>query len=174
MLMTKNLKYKFNRRSGQSLVELMGGLLLIIPVALLLLDAGVILAANLSNVDLSKRAARAAASVLNNDGQSDGQTSLGAASQVTENFAKSSTISKVEVSYFDWEPNSAGNSFSRGAQPAQAAAPLPGQVTVVTSMTIVPPVCFPGMPKSLQANAQSIQPIVGLPPVAPIAQQPIP
>jgi hypothetical protein len=73
----------------------------------------------------------------------------------------------VQVSYFDWEPNVQGGSYTQGGAPGNISNPLPGEVTVVTTMQIVPPVPFPGMPQTFTATSQSIQPIVGLPPVAP-------
>lgn len=159
------------RSSGQTLAETIGGLVVLIPIVLLLVDVGTIMAANLTNVDLCKRACRTASSVLDNNGKADGKTAFDAANAIKEKFATSSTIRKPEIAYFDWEPNPntppPPGPFKFGTKPSEAPDPMPGEVTVITTMEIAPPIPFPGMPPTFQAKAQSIQPIVGLPPVVP-------
>gem|GEM_PF-1748109 len=149
-------------------MELLGGLIVIIPIALFLIDVAIILTCNVTNIDICKRAARAAASVLNNQGQPDAQTAMKTANEVVSNFTTSATITGVTMSYFQWTDNN-GNSTNggSGSLPPNAATPQAGEVMVCTTMTVKPPVPFPFLPQQLSMVSQSIQPIVGLPPILP-------
>lgn len=126
------------RGSGQSLLETVVGALILIPLALMCVDALAVINANHSNQELAQTAARAAA----NNADHDAARKI--AEQTVSDFAKSNLISNVSIASFDFN------------------APLK-LVTVSLSMTVNVPVPLP-FASSVRLSASSTQPIVALPP----------
>ena len=151
-------------QSAQSIVELMAGLLVMVPILLFLVDMGVLVIANILNGDLSKTTARAAAMA------SDGATAKTSATTAVSNFNTSGIIKQCTLTYLDWrDPNAGADTpqVSVGALPNNYPNAQPGQVMAVTQVTVAMPIPFPFLPATSVFQAYSIQPIVALKPNLP-------
>ncbi|MBY0356680.1 MAG: hypothetical protein K2W82_01655 [Candidatus Obscuribacterales bacterium] len=160
------------RNKGQSIIETVVGIIVLVPIVLFLFDVAVLVLANTANDNLAKSCARAAAGATNAaTGTGDGQAALIAAQNIANNFQQSLIIRPSGgnfVAGFGWVPDN-------GPPPAtqlapvfsgnlQGAAPAPGQVAVLTRMRVTVPVPMPGLNNSWDFNARAIEPIVSLPP----------
>jgi len=114
------------------------GALVLIPLALMSVDAMAVINANHSNQELAQTAARAAANNITADAAQK------IAEQTVSNFAKTNLIPNVSIASFQFDP-------------AQKL------VTVSVSMTVTIPVPLPWT-SSVKLTASSTQPIVALPP----------
>ena len=137
---------KMRRRTnkGAALTETAAGLILLIPVALFLLDAGALIIAQISNDSLCKHAARAAAELPNGTGQP-------AAMNVVANYAAGG-------------PTLCQNATLKSCN--YSAAPSGGNVvTCTTEITCVLPCPIPlGGPSQVTFDAMDAEPVVGDPP----------
>jgi len=155
---TRFQSHKFRAKQAQSHVEMVAGLLVMVPVTLFLVDLAVLFIACNNNGDLAKSIARAAASAQ------DAKTAITAADSVVTDFRKSKgLISSVTLSCLNWEsPSPAINSFTLGTEVIAVPKPLPGQVLAISTMTVQLPVPFPMLPSRQVFSAYSLQPIVGV------------
>ena len=122
-----------SKLKGQSLMETMVGLTILIPLGLFSFDLTYILIANQNNEKLADTAARAAANYATN------RSALKAAERVIEDFQTHSTYGKITLTSFDF--NTGGN----------------GQVSLVTEIDLKLPVAF-GSWRSMMINAKGLQP----------------
>ncbi len=124
-------------KSGQGLIEVLVGGIVLITVGWFGLDLAAIVMANSTNDGLAKSAARAAAN------QVDKKAAGEAANQCITHFASAGIITKVKMDGdISYEPNKA--------------------VAVRTVMEVRPPVGFPGF-ETITFHAQAVEPIVGVP-----------
>jgi len=130
-----------SKNKGQLSIELIAGLIILIPIVLFLLDVGAVVLANSINDDLAKRSARAAG------GQSTAQQALDAASSVVSRTRSNPVITRVQL-------DPAGFSFDTAS----------GRVSVRTRVDVKLPVPVPGF-ENLNFRAQAVEPIVALPPI---------
>jgi hypothetical protein len=129
---------------GAALTETAAGLILLIPVALFLIDAGALVICQVSNDALAKHAARAAAELPYNTGQ-------GAAANVVANFAAGNTTlcSAATLKLCQYTGGAGTN----------------GVVTCTTEITCKLPCPIPlGGPASQTFDAKCAEPVVGDPP----------
>lgn len=136
------------KKKAQSLIEVVVGVLILIPVGLVLLDLAALVVANSVNDELAKRAARAAA---NMGSQSDAQRAVDA---VKDDFDKSKhgfvrSVNGLNVIAFDEKGNSG--------------------VRVRSDITVVVPAPIPFTPLGQDFNfrAEAQEPIVGIEPAGP-------
>ena len=152
------------RKRGQSIVEIVVGIVFLVPIALFLLDAGVLVLANFANDGLANSAARAAASAIDLSTSQGSQTVAYTAALNTANqFAESPIISKTTTSFltaFSW--NDSGTPATQGTWPSAAVQPGIGDVAVVTSMKVNLPIPFPFVPGSFNFTAAATQPIISI------------
>lgn len=147
------------------MVEMIVGLIVMVPVLLFLIDIGLLVFANIANGDLAKSAARSAASSSDPSGTTQ---AVSYANNAISTFNSSSTgiVSNARLTFLDWNPPG-GTDSTFGSQPSGVPTASPGQVVVATSVTYKPPVPFPFIPASQDFTAYSAQPIVGLAPNLP-------
>lgn len=124
-------------KSGQGLIEILAGSIILIGLGWLGLDVATIVLANSSNDGLAKSAARAAAN------QADKYTATEAANKCIKHFATGGVITKVGLEG-DIDYQSKKN------------------VVVRTTMQVRPPVTFPGF-ELITFHAQAVEPIVADP-----------
>ena len=148
------------------MVEMLVGVMVLIPVVLFLIDVGVLVLAGIMNDDLAKNVARSAANSL------DGTSAQKAADSVVARAAKSGVITHAELIYLYWRSTTPTGDAKTGTAPDGMDEPLPGQVLAVTMVTVRPPVPFPFLPAQQQLRAQATQPIVGIRPNLPGSQGP--
>ena len=148
------------------MVEMLVGVMVLIPVVLFLIDIGVLVLANIINGDLAKNVARAAANAP------DGTTAQKAAENVVGRAAKSGVITQAQLGYLYWRSTTPTADTKTGTAPDGIAEPLPGQVQAVTTVTVKAPVPFPFLPAQHQFSANATQPIVGISPNLPGSQGP--
>ncbi|MBX9573990.1 MAG: hypothetical protein K2X77_34155 [Candidatus Obscuribacterales bacterium] len=135
--MQKVSETKRRRSRGQSLVEVLVGSMVLIPIALFGIDLCVIVLANTANDSLAKTAARAAAN------QGSRQEANAAASKCVDQFKKSSLIVDVQLSQdFNYEKSK--------------------EVIVKTRMTVKLPAGVQGF-DLLKFDAQAVAPVVAAP-----------
>ncbi len=137
MPISRHFKSRKNRK-GQSLIETLTGFMILIPIGLLSYDLTYILIATQNNEMLADNAARAAAS------HSDPVTAQDSAQKALGDFQQTSNYGTVALNDFTY--NDENN----------------GQVSLTMTMTIKIPVVF-GPWSTMTVNAQSVQPIVGIP-----------
>ena len=129
-------------RAGASIVEVMVGLFVIIPLFLCLIDLSAIVLGQITNDALAKRAARAAAH------EKTPALASGAAQQIVNSFNVTGIVSEPELISIDFNSNTDGN------------------VHVVTKVLITIPAPVPFVPllaRSREMRAQASEPIVVLP-----------
>src|SRR5579871_538903 len=126
------------RRSGQSLVETVAGIVILVPLGLFSYDLTFIMVANESNEKLADNAARAAAN------HADIASAQQAAQEAIDDFQQSSHYGKVGLTNFDYDPANTG------------------QISLTTQLDTNLPVCF-GSWKTISINAKGVQPIIGIP-----------
>ena len=137
------MKRDNRKQKGQGLIEVVTVCsAVMIPVALMFLDAIALVGAQSVNVALTKSAARAAAN------GSDLATAQAAANKVQADFHTSSMIPHVQLR--------TGFNATYG---------INGQVLVDTRMTVVLPVPVPGLPSELTLHARSTEAVTGKAPV---------
>jgi UPF0716 family protein affecting phage T7 exclusion len=129
---------KPRQRLGQSLVETMAGIIVIIPLGLFSYDLTYILIANQNNENLADTAARAAAN------HADNESAQLAAQQAIDDFQQRANYGKITLTLFEF--NRADN----------------GQVILATELDAKLPVSF-GSWRSMLLSAKGVQPIVGIP-----------
>lgn len=123
--------------SGISILESVVGVLILVPIVLLAVDATCLLSANRSNQELAHNIARAAANRTKADKAEE------IAKEAVAAFEKPSLIHNVSMSDFKFN--------------------IPSKiVTVTTSMDVAVPVPFPGF-ETIRLNASWSEPIVALP-----------
>lgn len=144
----KNRKHRKNQKirpgkngrsssKGQSLVEVMAGFLVFIPLAFLAVDIVGVTGASQSNEQLSESLARVAAS------QANQVAAQRAAEDAVQNFQKNAAITDVNVELVRYDQGL-------------------GTVSITTAMVFKLPVPMPGYSvMTLRANA--VQPIVATP-----------
>jgi hypothetical protein len=166
---------KRSRNQAQSIIETVVGIIFMIPIVLFLFDVGVLVLANTANDNLSKQAARAAASatILDASGNPIGTATAGetAANGIISKFATSGYIQKVKMAYFAYvppPPNATSikdTGAGMGSVPANAQInPGEGNVAVVVAMEAHAPVPFPGFDPTRVFWARAVEPIVSVPP----------
>lgn len=154
------------KRSGQSIIETVVGIIIIIPIVVLLLDVALLVLANSANDNLAKSCARAAASATNGAGTGNGNQALQAAQNIANNFQQSLIIQRVGgnfVTGFCWNPDAPGFAKVNSGN-LQGPDPAPGQVAVLTTMRVSVPIPLPGTPNQWNFRARAVEPIVSLPP----------
>lgn len=155
-----------SRKRAQSIVETVVGAIFLIPIALFLLDVGILVAVEISNDSLAKSAARAAASAVD-QGVQTGTAGAGhkAAQDVADNFATSGIIKHPDSGSFltGYSWNAYGSADSAGANwPSDLAAPTLGNVAVVTTMKVSLPIPFPFLPRTIDLKSKSVDSIVSV------------
>lgn len=125
------------RNKGQSLVEVMVGLIILVPIGLAALDLVVFTQATQANEQLAETAARAAASAGSQSGAQQN------AQDVMQRFQPSSIMPSAEISSVQ---------FNTGTQ----------MVTVTTTMQVQVPVPMPFL-SNVTCTANSVQPILSTP-----------
>lgn len=126
-----------NRKRGTSMLEMMAGALVLIPLLFLAVDGAYVMICSKSNQELVEHAARIAA---NKTQQSDALT---AASNIVAAFHKTDNMDSVTIERFDFDRNRK-------------------IVIVVTGMDVRMPVPLPGL-ISTHLTAKSVHPVVGIP-----------
>ncbi len=153
----------FSRRCrvAQSIIETVVGIIFLIPIVLFLFDVAVLILANTANDNLCKNAARAAASATDVSGYGNSGAAGTAATNIVNKFAVSGLIPVRTLNLVDWNGTVAisAGSLPGSIGPTSAA----GQVYVVTSMDVQPPVPFPGVDRRT-FYAKAVEPIVSIPP----------
>jgi hypothetical protein len=159
---------QMQRRSGQSMVELLGGLVILIPVVLVLLDLAIIVIAVQVNDGACRDAARAAAAgrpvaYTNANGTTFPETAKSRAQGVITRAAAGAKgyISVLELVDADTHPN-----------PVAIVAPDPqfggayqGSYQVTTHMRVNVPASIPGVtPEFIDLNARQEFPITMIEP----------
>ncbi len=125
--------------NGQVYIEVLCGIMILIPIALFGLDLIVLVLANSANDSLAKDCARAAANAQGSGG------ALTAAKQIVDQFPASPLIEKVIL-------DDSKLSFNTSA----------GAVVVETEMTVRIPVTLPGTISSMKFRARASEPVVGI------------
>lgn len=153
------------RRSGQSIVETVVGIIFLVPIVLFLLDIAVLVMTNTANDNLAKTAARAAASAHDGSGEGSSEAAYSAAQTTANTMAESAIITKPSgggsfLTGFCW--NEDGNLETKGAWPSGASQPSQGNVAVVTTMTVKVPVPFPFLPSQVDFVAKACEPVVSV------------
>lgn len=154
-----------SRRSGQSIVETVVGIMFLIPIVLFLLDIAVLVMTNTANDNLAKSVARAAASARNAETEEGDEDAAYSAAETTANtMAESSIINKPSggsfLTAFCW--NEDGSPSTKGAWPGSTPPPSEGNVAVVTTMTVRVPVPFPFLPNTIDFQAKAVEPVVSV------------
>lgn len=171
--MSGRLDPHWRKNGGQSIIETVVGIIVLIPIVLFLFDVAVLVLSNSANDNLAKSCARAAASATNNLGIGAGDKAQEAAQNIANNFQQSTIIQAAGSigSFLDgiaWVPDNAAppapqlNAVRSGT--AINPDPLPGQVAVMTRMQVTVPVAFPGIGNQWTFVAKAVEPIVSLPP----------
>lgn len=139
------------KNKAQSIVEVVIGVLILIPVGLVLLDLAALIVANSVNDELVKRAARAAANLGTRD---DAQQAV---DSIKEDFTKTNqgfvkSVDALQIVNFD-EKGTKG-------------------VTVHSDITVAVPVPVPFTPlgRDFKFQAEATEPIVGIDPSGPGAE----
>jgi hypothetical protein len=131
-----NLNYT-GTRAGQSIIEAVVGVLVLIPIVLLAIDANYLLSANRSNQELAHNVARAAAN------QTDTAEAEKSANKTVDGYEKTSLVKSVVLSEFVFD--------------------VPSKlVTVTTTMEVAVPVPMPWT-NTVRITAHWLEPIVALP-----------
>jgi Flp pilus assembly protein TadG len=125
------------RRAGTSMIEMMAGALILIPIVLLAVDGAYVMICSKANQELADHASRIAANKALPAMATTAATNTVAAYRKTEN------IDSVKIERMDFDTKRK-------------------IVTVVTIMDVRVPVPFPGMAPT-RLTAQSIHPIVAIP-----------
>lgn len=134
-LIMRNLKMPDDRPSGQSMVELAAGLLILVPLALFLFDLYVLSLSNQMVDKIAKDCARAAAN------QPDQASANAAADTAMQSFTKSPYITDMTVEHpVTYNPNDT--------------------VSVTLHMSVHLPVPFPVIDNNPQFVARAVEPIV--------------
>lgn len=155
------------KKAGQSIIEMVVGVIVLVPIVIFLLDMALLILANSANDNLAKSCARAAASATNGAGVGNGTQARVAATNIADNFQASTIISKVGGSFmtgFCWNPDVPGFPRVGNMSGAQGGNPDPGQVAVHTTMRVSVPLPLPGLPTAWNFSARAVEPIVSLPP----------
>lgn len=155
-----------HRKRGQSIIETVVGIMFLVPIALFLLDIGVVVLGHTANDNLAKTVARAAASAKDTT-YDEGTSAAGfsAAQAAAGSFAESAIITKPNggsfLTAYCW--NGVGNPQSEGLSwPGSMPQPGTGNVSVMTTMTVKMPVPFPFLPTQLDFQAAATEPIVSI------------
>ncbi len=137
--------------NGQQLAEMMGGLLVLIPIVLFLLDMSVVVLSNQLADKYAKAAARAAANQTNS---ADART---AADNALKSFAKSGFVQDLTIKTCDYTAIDRDNPND----------PTKGKVVVQLKMDVKLPVPIPFVPEANSSPTfvtQAVEPVVALPP----------
>lgn len=157
----------YQRRRAQSIVEMVVGVIFLIPIVLFLFDVAVLVLCSSADDNLAKSACRAAASATNGAPTFVGTSGAAsnAAQQICNNFARSNIIQlpgggigNTFLTGFNWNGTPGGGPDDNLVNGLAA-----GQVGVVTTMQVNLPVPFPGF-NSFRFRARAVEPIVSLPP----------
>lgn len=132
----KNRKQR-GRAKGQSLIEVMVGLLIIIPIGLAAVDIVVLTNATQNNEELAETAARAAST------KGNAASATNAVEQIVQRVAINSVVQSVDVDDVNFD-------LSKGT------------VSVSLLMTVKMPVPFPNF-STVTCKASAVQPIVSTP-----------
>lgn len=137
------------KKKGQSSVEMVAGLIFMVPIVLFLLDIGCMIVANYINDDLCNRAARAAANQVNATDATD--SALRVMNKL--DTSQSGILQNLE------SMNSAGTAaVAKGTVDYDSTNP--GHVIATTRITVKLPVPFPVLPQTASFVARSCVPIV--------------
>ncbi|MBX9567492.1 MAG: hypothetical protein K2X77_01295 [Candidatus Obscuribacterales bacterium] len=137
-------------RAGQSVVEMVAGTMVVIPIILFLLDIGTLIVANYINDDLCTRAARAAAN------QSTADEAKASAQRVLQKLDTSKTGILTDLKSLD----------AAGKTPAGELGFVdydnvnPGHIVAATRISVKLPVPFPFLPQTADFTSRSVLPIV--------------
>lgn len=126
-----------NRQRGTSMLEMMAGALVLIPLLFLAVDSAYVMICSKSNQELVEHAGRIAANKMKRE------EALTAASNIVAAFHKTDNIDSVTMERFE---------FDRKRK----------IVIVVTGMDVRMPVPLPGL-MSTHLTATSVHPVVGIP-----------
>lgn len=172
-------KFRFKSGIGQSILETVVGIIVLIPIVLFLFDIASLVLANIANDNLAKSCARAAASAVGSEGFGTSELALKAARNTAEMHAESSLIGKTGASFvtgFYWNSNASppvvtgstlisvgAGSMETPMWPDGVEKPVAGDLGVITTMRVKLPVPFPLVPDSFEFRAKAVEPIVSLP-----------
>lgn len=123
--------------NGQSLIEVVTGCMVMVPIAMLVFDVVCVLGLSKTNADLALAAARMAAN------QPDEYAATLTVRQTISSFNRPANVTDVSLSDFNYDS-------------------VLKRVSVATAMEIRLPVPMPGC-SSTTLTASSMQPIVGVP-----------
>lgn len=150
-------------RKGQSIVETLVGIIVLVPIALFLLDILVICFANIANDNLAKSSARAAASAVSSDGIGTAEVAFDSASLASSSLAESGIIKKPSggsfLTGFCWNADGVPQTRS---WPSATGMPSVGDLGVITSVEVHLPIPFPFLPSSYTFRAKAVEPIVSI------------
>lgn len=128
---------KQRRKKGQSLVEVMVGLIVIIPIGLAAVDIVVLTSASQNNEELAETAARAASTKRN------AASATNAVQEIVNRVALNNVVQDVQIDDVDYNLGT-------------------GQVSVSLIMKVHVPVPFPSF-DTISCRAGAVQPIVSTP-----------
>jgi hypothetical protein len=131
-------RHNVRNSKGQVFVEVLCGMFILIPIALLALDLIVLILGNSANDSLAKNCARAAAN------QQTAEKAQDAAQQVVKDFPFSPLIEKVELDTSKLKFDSKEN------------------VTTETVLTVRIPITLPGTKQKIAFRARATEPVVGV------------
>jgi hypothetical protein len=128
---------KGRKRKGQSLIEVMCGLVVIIPIGLASIDVVVLTNASQNNEELCEMSARAASTKRN------AATATQAVQEIVQRVSLNNVVQNIDIDDINYDLNA-------------------GQVTVALIMRVHMPVPFPGF-DTISCKASAVQPIVSFP-----------
>jgi len=146
------------RVRGQSLVELLGGLIVLIPVLMLLVDLVVIFMAVQVNDTACRDAARAAANGRPIDYNGKSATSFGRAQAVVNQLNKAGGYI-VGPTLLPLDDGVKTGPVNVQPPPSDFGGQYQGSYRVTTEITINLPASLPGLPSSIKLNSRQEFPI---------------
>ena len=155
-----------HKTKGQSIIEMVVGVIFLIPIVLFLFDVAVLVLSNTANDNLAKSACRAAASATKAGATTgDSGSAFTAATTIADNFSKSSIINPKGGSFLTgFSYNATGAVETGGGAAVPDPQPNTGQVACVTTMVVTLPVPFPFIDSNIPFQAKDVEPIVSISP----------
>lgn len=154
------------RKTAQSIVEMVIGVIVLVPIVLILFDVAVLVLASSAADSLAKSACRAAASATDPATNQGNATVAEAASlDVCSKFGTSTIIQPAGGSFqtgFCYK--GPGGGAPTGPEGAALAPLQPGQCGVIVTFRVSVPVPFGPLLSTVNLRAQAVEPIVALPP----------
>lgn len=144
------------KQRAASIIEMVAGLIVLIPLVLLFIDLGAVGLGVMVNGDMAKKSARAAAAAA------DGTAAIQAAQNAVAGVNTQGGLLQISLAYMKWQPPSATTAAATFGNPTGNVTPTPGQVLAATTVTVRLPAPLPMLPRNQKFTCISIQPIVGV------------